>query len=162
MSWAGWSRERRNLSHTEKKGLLSTGSARISRRAQLGASSCQPEQVCPADVTLRACLLEISSKIEEGFGLPTVRGRGRQKHFDYSVQGQSNLSCHLDVMGDSYCLCRQRGSTQWRRQRGPMGWRSCWTVSVIRVPREMCFFRAVRVQIGLAGLVAKQWHNCWV
>lgn len=89
--------ERKQLSHTreERVKLYWAGGHGAAEEPR-----CEQEQVGLA-VTLRTCLLGISSKIEEGFGLPRVCGRGQQKHFYYSVQGQSHLRCHLDVMGIS-------------------------------------------------------------
>ena len=56
----------------KKRGPRSAGSAWIRRRTQLWASNCEQEQACPAAVTLVARLSGISSKIEEGFGFPTL------------------------------------------------------------------------------------------
>lgn len=62
----------------------------------------------------------ISSKIEEGSGLLTVCPKGQEKQFYFSVQGESNLNCHVDVMGDFLMFVQTRGKDSVETEMVPL------------------------------------------
>lgn len=118
----------------------------------------------PADVTVNTCLLGISSKIGEGFGLATVYVKGQQKQHHYSVQGQHDLNHHLAVgagwvgflnvcVSNGKALVGDKRGCHFCREVTCAGevWESqCDKVSI----RE--FFKALNIQIGLTGIIVKQ------